>query len=351
MSDIFISYAHEDQPFVRAMVPALEAEGFSVWWDHTIPPGKSWDTFIAKGIEEARCCIVIWSPHSVASDWVKEEATLAKAKLLPVQMGVSEPPVGFRRIQAANLQNWNGDRANPQWQLLVQEARNLISTAGPASSGVQPRPAYQPPPAPRRTSRVLLGLGAAALVAVAAFVWFANRPPAQYAEEAPPAVSQTQDAATTTPPEPAVETPAAVDASAAEIERLRRERDESAAAQRAAEQRANEEREARIQEQRRNEAAQRTADLVVGVWTGAIAWGNGDNRETVWTMEADGTMSNRHGERGRWTLTGRRLYVTVRSNQDYDLTYDGTINSAGVYSGNAHADMSGGIEGTFRFTR
>ena len=61
MADIFISYAHEDQAFVRRMVPALEAGGFSVWWDHTIPPGQSWDTFIARGIKEAKACIVVWS--------------------------------------------------------------------------------------------------------------------------------------------------------------------------------------------------------------------------------------------------------------------------------------------------
>src|SRR5262249_54002528 len=105
MTDVFISYAHEDQGFVLRMIPALEAQGFSVWWDHNIPPGKTWDTFIAEGIASAKCCIVLWSPHSIKSDWVKEEATLARdaGKLLPAVIGNADAPVGFRRIQAANL--------------------------------------------------------------------------------------------------------------------------------------------------------------------------------------------------------------------------------------------------------
>jgi hypothetical protein len=41
MTDICIAYSHEDTDFVRDLVKPLAAEGFSVWWDHTIPPGQS----------------------------------------------------------------------------------------------------------------------------------------------------------------------------------------------------------------------------------------------------------------------------------------------------------------------
>jgi hypothetical protein len=110
-----------------------------VWWDHTIPPGKTWDTHIAAAIESAKACIVVWSARSVGSDWVKEEATLARDadKFLPVALDASLPPVGFRRIQAAQMAGWTGDRTHPQFQLLVREVRAL-------STGV--RPAYAPPP-------------------------------------------------------------------------------------------------------------------------------------------------------------------------------------------------------------
>ncbi len=42
---------------------------------------------------------------------MKEEATLAKeaGKYLPIQVGTDQPPMGFRRIQAANLSQWKGN--------------------------------------------------------------------------------------------------------------------------------------------------------------------------------------------------------------------------------------------------
>src|SRR5580658_1518982 len=143
MSDIFISYSHKDTDFVRDLVKCVEAEGFSVWWDHTIPPGKTWDDVIARGIREAKACVIIWSPDSIISDWVKEEATLAKegGKYLPIQVGTDQPPMGFRRIQAANLSQWKGNAQDPQWRLLITEIARLVGGDGTA------------PPIPRRLTQ------------------------------------------------------------------------------------------------------------------------------------------------------------------------------------------------------
>jgi hypothetical protein len=184
VTDVFISYAHEDHAFVAPMARALEAEGFSVWWDHTIPPGRTWETFIARGITEARCCIVVWSGHSIASDWVKEEATLAKdgGKYLPVAISNEQPPMGFRRIQAARLSGWSGDRANAQWQLLVGEVRALVGggAAMPAPRIPEPRPPSHPPPPPAANPgkgpnwALIGGIGAAAVFAVALFAFVLN---------------------------------------------------------------------------------------------------------------------------------------------------------------------------------
>lgn len=239
MSDVFISYAHEDQPFVRRMVGALEAEGLSVWWDHTIPPGKSWDSFIAKGIAEARCCIVVWSQHSVGSDWVKEEATLAKDghKFLPVQVDESLPPVGFRRIQAANLQNWHGDRSNAQWQLLVREARSLVGGEAPATPApaapsaprsYAPPPPLPPPATPAETPSGrppwpligTIGVAAVAVLAIVMFMQGGRDRPSEVAEA--PAYEDTYS-------DPAAEAPAEAAPSydPTELERLRRERDQA----------------------------------------------------------------------------------------------------------------------------
>lgn len=146
MADIFISYAHEDQSTVRRMVSALESEGFSVWWDHNIPPGKTWSTHIALGLQEAKACIVAWSKSSIESKWVLEEASIAgdAEKLLPVLLDSIAPPLGFRRLQAAPLSNWRGEQNDPAWRLLVSEARRLVEASGGGAHAARP-PVHRSP--------------------------------------------------------------------------------------------------------------------------------------------------------------------------------------------------------------
>ena len=177
MADVFLSYSHKDTDLVRDLVRYLEREGFSVWWDHTIPPGKTWDDVIARGIREAKACIILWSPDSVVSDWVKEEATLAKegGKYLPIQVGTDQPPMGFRRIQAANLSQWNGNAQDPQWRLLITEISHLVRGAGVVPPTPRRLTSYEQLALWLRTHRqqaTLLAFGAVALVAVMTAVWW-----------------------------------------------------------------------------------------------------------------------------------------------------------------------------------
>ncbi len=54
MSDIFISYARPDRPMAELIARALEAQGWSVWWDRVIPAGKTFDEVIrARNPREA----------------------------------------------------------------------------------------------------------------------------------------------------------------------------------------------------------------------------------------------------------------------------------------------------------
>lgn len=178
MADIFLSYAHSDEAFAQRALRALERENFSVWWDHRIPPGKTWDETIGKHIDEAKVCIVLWSQSAAASDWVKEEASLAReaGKYLPALIDRSKPPVGFRFVQAAHLANWDGAPDHPQWRMLIDEAASLIrgesGQARVTQPGKTPRDADdKPTPLPRR----LIWVGAAALAASVAAALFLSR--------------------------------------------------------------------------------------------------------------------------------------------------------------------------------
>src|SRR3954467_8946667 len=101
MADIFISYATVDRPFARRLADALEAHGWSVWWDHrSLRGGQHFDRVIEEAIRDARVVVVIWSKVSVESGWVRDEAThaLNENKLVSLRIDRAILPLRFRNI-------------------------------------------------------------------------------------------------------------------------------------------------------------------------------------------------------------------------------------------------------------
>ena len=73
----------------------LERQEWSVWWDSNIPPGRKFDDVILGEIKSSKCMIVVWTAHSVESDWVKEEALEAGKQnkvLIPILLEEVEIP-------------------------------------------------------------------------------------------------------------------------------------------------------------------------------------------------------------------------------------------------------------------
>jgi hypothetical protein len=105
VSDVFVSYARKNKARVTQIVTALKAAGFSVWWDDDLPWGESYDDQIARALTEARCVLVVWSAESVASRWVRDEATMARDlnKMFPVRIADVRLPLGHYREQALDL--------------------------------------------------------------------------------------------------------------------------------------------------------------------------------------------------------------------------------------------------------
>ena len=46
--DIFLSYARPDRSSAEAISDALGSIGWKVWWDRSIPPGKSFDQILRR---------------------------------------------------------------------------------------------------------------------------------------------------------------------------------------------------------------------------------------------------------------------------------------------------------------
>jgi len=148
MADIFVSYSRADQGTVAKIVAALEAEGWSVWWDTRLRAGEQWDEVIEREIRSARCVVVLWSPLSVTRYWVKVEANfgLSRGILVPLAIEGAEPPLAFTLIQAANLTGWDGDAGAPALRRAVEDVREKLRRApgpmpenytGPAGTGAE----------------------------------------------------------------------------------------------------------------------------------------------------------------------------------------------------------------------
>jgi len=120
MTDIFLSYASEDRERVRPLAEALETKGYQVWWDRGLAAGDDYARVIGAALEQARLVIVCWTPASVASIWVRDEAARARdaGKLVPVMFDQCPIPLGFGAIQAEDFSRWNGAPDAAQMQLL-----------------------------------------------------------------------------------------------------------------------------------------------------------------------------------------------------------------------------------------
>lgn len=122
MADIFISYKSQEKERVRPLAKLLEEQGWSVWWDRKIPPGKQFDVAIDEALKSVKCVVVIWTKVSVKSTWVKIEASegLRKGILVPVMLDDVEVPLEFRHTQAAPLINWPEKRDAESIDLLIE---------------------------------------------------------------------------------------------------------------------------------------------------------------------------------------------------------------------------------------
>ena len=135
MAEVFLSYAHQDLPRVRPLVKALEAEGYSVWWDRELQPGESFEATIDREIQAAKCILVVWSVHSIASQWVKNEALegLDRGILAPISLDVIRLPVAFKQHQSANFTNWPETVDSDEYHKLISAVDGIIDPKRPKS--------------------------------------------------------------------------------------------------------------------------------------------------------------------------------------------------------------------------
>lgn len=126
--DVFLSYSRTDRDAARDFANGLADEGFSVWWDAALRAGETFDEVIEKALREAKSVIVLWSPRSVTSRWVRAEATLADraSKLIPVIIETCDRPIIFELTHTTDLSTWDGSSEDRAWRDMIQDLNRLV---------------------------------------------------------------------------------------------------------------------------------------------------------------------------------------------------------------------------------
>lgn len=135
MADIFISYKREDRSLVIKLARVLQERGFTVWWDRRIETGENWLKCIKRALDAAACVVVVWTPHSLATDrtyvseMVNAEANEGWRRniLLPVTTKHGLYAFGHDLLQAEDLTDWQGNKDDPA---LARLANNIARHCG-----------------------------------------------------------------------------------------------------------------------------------------------------------------------------------------------------------------------------
>ena len=132
MADIFLGYARDDRDTAERIASAIEAKGWSVWWDVDLLGGQDFDEVIERQLDTAGCVIVLWSERSIGSDFVRDEATRGRegGKLVPVTITDVRPPLGFGQRHTINLVAWSGDTESPEFVALVKSVAAMVGMPG-----------------------------------------------------------------------------------------------------------------------------------------------------------------------------------------------------------------------------
>src|SRR3954463_12676167 len=93
MSDVFISYARKTARHAKAAALALQARGYSVWFDEHLPAHLAFSEVIEQELAAAKAVLVIGSSEAVNSEWVRSEAGRGRRQKKLVQLKVEKTPL------------------------------------------------------------------------------------------------------------------------------------------------------------------------------------------------------------------------------------------------------------------
>jgi TIR domain len=132
VTDVFVSYARGQRPFVDRLVEALRELELVVWFDRELTPGKEFPAEIELHASTCKAMIVCWSKEAATSTWVQREAGIGRSRgvLIPTFLEKCEPPYPFDTIQTIDLQKLEISRNDSRFDDLLDQVARLTGKVG-----------------------------------------------------------------------------------------------------------------------------------------------------------------------------------------------------------------------------
>lgn len=159
---IFISYSRRDDAAMRRIAFFLRDQNFKVWVDNEklVPGTPIWEAEIEKAISSAMAVIVVLSPASKGSEWVRREIAYAEQyekrvfpvlvdgdpdSAIPIRL-ITRQYVDFRPDEDAGLESLRTSLNHYREGKQTLEMKRPAVKARPLTEGLEEKPAQSPPP-------------------------------------------------------------------------------------------------------------------------------------------------------------------------------------------------------------
>ena len=155
---VFFSYSRADKEIAVPIIDALKRAGFNVWYDGMLDPGVKYLEKTESVLVNARAVVVLWSPRSIESNWVRDESMIGRdhENLIPLSIEGALPPLGFRQFQATDFSNWKQQDDAPEMQALIRQLAIMHDRPAP------PLPPSVQSKKPLLSRRQIIAVGAGA---------------------------------------------------------------------------------------------------------------------------------------------------------------------------------------------
>jgi chromosome partitioning protein len=139
---VFLSHSHQDRAFVQqTLEPLLEDHEIEAWWSRRVPGGAEWEPEVRRHLHESDWFLLVMSPQSAASEWVKKEVGWFLAdrpqRLLPVLLQKCDPGQIDSRLPNRQFIDFTQNPAEASRKLIADVLRQLHKETGDQQTKVE----------------------------------------------------------------------------------------------------------------------------------------------------------------------------------------------------------------------